>query len=338
MKAIKCTKPWDVSLVDVPSPKQEGLAIIKVHAAGICGSDIGAFRGTNNLVTYPRIIGHELTGEIIYLPEENPKGFKVGDKVVVDPYLYCGRCYPCSIGRMNCCDELRVLGVHVDGGMSEYFAHPANMLVALPDGVRWEHGALAEPLTISLHSVHRAELKAGEHFLIFGAGPIGILAGFVAKAYGAIPIMVDPVDERLGKIRELGIKNTINPIKEDIDAKVKVYCEGRKVEAVMEASGSNAAIRNTLDCVSNAGRIVLTGWPKLDTSLPTGLFTKKELDVRGARNSANEFDEALSLIKSGKIPIEKIITKVISIDEVPDTIIDIEKNPGNYLKVVVKMY
>ena len=134
MKAINLAQPWNIACVDLEKPVPgPGEALIKIKTAGICGSDIGAFRGTNGLVSYPRIIGHELAGIIESIPDDNPKGLKVGDKVIVDPYLYCGHCYPCSIGRTNCCTDLHVLGVHVDGGMAEYFCHPADMLVKMPE-------------------------------------------------------------------------------------------------------------------------------------------------------------------------------------------------------------
>ena len=170
MKAVRINEPKNVVLADIekPTPKA-GEALIRIITAGICGSDIGAFRGTNNLVSYPRIIGHELAGIIESIPEDNPKGLKIGDKVIADPYLYCGHCYPCSIGRTNCCTDLHVLGVHVDGGMAEYFCHPADMLVKMPDDMSWEEAAMAEPLTISLHGIHRGGLKAGEYCAIIGA-------------------------------------------------------------------------------------------------------------------------------------------------------------------------
>lgn len=138
INAIRFAEPWQVSCVKIPMPEPKpGEALIKIMAAGICGSDIGAFRGTNGLVSYPRVIGHELAGVVVSIPENNKNGIKVGDRVVVDPYLYCGHCYPCSIGRTNCCDDLHVLGVHVEGGMAEYFCHPADMLVKIPDGMSW---------------------------------------------------------------------------------------------------------------------------------------------------------------------------------------------------------
>ena len=324
--------------VKFPEPvAKEGEALIKVRSAGICGSDIGAFRGTNPLVSYPRVIGHEVAGEILSIPEDNPRGLKVGDHVIVDPYLYCGECYPCSIGRTNCCTSLHVLGVHVEGGMCETFAHPADMLWKLPDDMPWDIAPMAEPLTIALHGIHRGGLKAGEHVSIIGAGPIGLLAAMSAIAYGAEPILIDLVDERLEMAKELGVKYVINSGKEDLVAKVAEYTDGRMAELVMECSGANPAVRSTLDIVANAGRITLTGWPKKETPLPTDAITRKEVDIRGARTSAREFEEAIELIHSGKVNVRALLTKVVSIADAPAAIMDIEKNPGNYMKVDVVM-
>ena len=336
MKAVKLEKPWEVACVntEMPQPK-EGEALIKIVAAGICGSDIGAFRGTNGLVSYPRIIGHELAGEVISIPENNKNGIKVGDRVVVDPYVYCGHCYPCSIGRTNCCTDLKVLGVHIDGGMQEYYCHPADLLVRIPDDMTYVQAAMAEPLTISLHGIHRGRLKAGEYCAIIGAGPIGLVAGMVAQAYGAHAILLDLVDERLEFAKSIGIEHVINSSKEDAVEAIRKITNGTMAQQVMECSGANAAVRGTLDYVSNAGRITLTGWPKKETSIPTDIITKKEIDIRGARTSAREFEEALELIRTKKVDMTKILTKTISVDEAPETIIDIEKNPGKYMKVVV---
>ena len=339
MKAVKLEKPWEIHCVeqDKPTPGK-GEALIKIITAGICGSDIGAFRGTNGLVTYPRVIGHELAGIIESIDEEdNPKGFKPGDEVIVDPYIYCGHCYPCSIGRTNCCTDLKVLGVHVDGGMAEYFCHPSRLLVKKPENMSWTLAAMAEPLTISLHGIHRGGLKAGEYCAIYGAGPIGLLAGLAAEAYGAHAIMIDIVQERLDFAKELGIEYVINSGCEDPLKIVSEITDGNMAQLVMECTGANPCIRGAIDLVSNAGRITLTGWPKKETSLPTDLFTKKEIDVRGARTSAGEFEEAVDLIVSGKVDVAKILTKTVSLEEAPATIIDIEKNPGQYMKVVVNI-
>ncbi|MCC8026989.1 MAG: zinc-binding alcohol dehydrogenase family protein [Clostridium sp.] len=336
MRAIKFEEPWKVECIELEKPVPgEGQALIKVKAAGICGSDIGAFRGTNPLVSFPRIIGHEIVGEVLSVPENNERGITVGDHVIVDPYLYCGTCYPCSIGRTNCCTDLKVLGVHVEGGMSDYMVHPANMLWKLPEDMPWDIAPMAEPLTIALHGIHRGHLSRGEHVAIIGAGPIGLLAAMSAISYGAKPIVIDVVNERLQFAKELGVNDTINSAEENLAEKVAEFTDGRMAELVMECSGANGAVRSTLDIVSNAGRITLTGWPKKETPLPTDAVTRKEVDISGARTSANEFEEAVRLIYSGKVDARRILTKVVRMEEAPETIIDIEKNPGNYMKVNV---
>ncbi len=337
MKAVYMKEPWSIEVKEIEQrPLEKGEALIAIKAAGICGSDIGAFRGTNGLVSYPRIIGHELAGEIISVPEDDTSGLKPGDKVVADPYLYCGKCYPCSIGRTNCCNDLRVLGVHVDGGMAETFAHPANMLVKVPEDMSWEMMACAEPLTIALHGIHRLGLKAGEHIAISGAGTIGLLTALAAIAYGAEPILIDLVKERLDFAKTLGVKYTVDLNTDDLIGKIKEFTGGRLCECVMEASGANSAIRSSLDIVCHAGRVVFTGWPSRETSIPTDMITRKEIDIRGARTSAGEFEEAISLIYDHKIPMEKVVTKVVSVDEAPDIVRAIEAHPSDYLKVIVK--
>ncbi len=335
MKAVYIEEPGKIYIKEVAEPvAAEGEAVIRVHSAGICGSDIGAYRGTNGLVSYPRVIGHEIAGEILSIPA-NSKGLKVGDRVVVDPYLYCGHCYPCSIGRTNCCNDLKVLGVHVDGGMTEVITHPAEMLVPIPDNIPWELAPIAEPLTIALHGIHRLGLKKGEHIAINGAGTIGLLAALSALAYGAEPILIDLVEERLNFAQSLGVKYCINLKTDDLLEKVAEYTDGRMCECVMEASGANSAIRSTLDIVCHAGRVVLTGWPSKETSLPTDYITRKEIDIRGARTSAGEFEEALELIESGRVNVRAVLTKLVEVDEAPATLEDISANPGNYLKVNV---
>ena len=334
MKAIKIESPGNILLLEIEKPvPAENEALIKINFAGICGSDIGAFRGTNGLVSYPRVIGHELVGEVITIPENNKRNIKTGDKIIVEPYLSCGTCYPCSIGRTNCCTDLNVLGVHVDGGIAEYITHSADMLIKLPLNMDLSVAPIVEPLSIALHGIHRLALSPGEHIAVFGAGAIGLLAAMTAIQYGAIPIVIDMIDKRLELAKTLGVQHTINIKNEDLLEKINLFTNGRGCECVMEASGSNSAIRSSLDAASFAGRIVLTGWPKKETQLPTDMITKKELDVCGARNSAGEFEEAIELIHTGKVNAKAILTRLISLDEVPSVLRDIEQNPGNYLKV-----
>ena len=195
--------------------------------------------------------------------------------------------------------------------MCEYFCHPAKLLDKLPEGMSYEMGALAEPLTIALHGIHRGGLKAGEYVAILGAGPIGLYAGMAAEAYGAHAIIIDIVQERLDFAKQMGIEYTINS--KEVNAVEKVMeITGEGAQLVMECSGANILIRQSLDMVCHAGRITFTGWPKQETSLPTDMITRKEIDIRGARTSAREFEEALELLNSGKVKLMDTVTKIDS--------------------------
>lgn len=337
MKAVCLNAPKEIGLIDMEAPAQApGTAVLRIMAGGVCGSDIGAFRGANKLVSYPRVLGHELAGLIVSIDPANKRGLKAGDRVVVDPYLFCGGCYPCSLGRTNCCTSLKVLGVQADGGMAELYRHPADMLIPIPDGMDYTLAAISEPLTIALHALHRTGVKAGEHVAINGAGAIGLLAGLSALAYGAVPILIDLVEERLAFARGLGIQHTIHLRDQALLPELSAITGGRMAEVVLEASGANAAIRNTLDMASFAGRIGLTGWPTKETPLPTDIITRKELSIFGCRTSAGEFDEALELLRSGKVDGGAIISKVIPLAQVPEHIRELAEHPDRYLKIVFR--
>ena len=334
MKAICIQRPGNIHVADIPVPElQVGQALIEIKSVGVCGSDVAAYQYAHPNCQYPLIIGHEVAG-IVKKIGENSKGIVSGDRVVLDPYLYCGHCYPCSKGRTNCCESLRVLGVQTAGAMCEYVAHPADMLIKIPDTMTWEQAALAEPLTIGIHGVHTVDLHPGEYFTVIGAGTIGLMAALTAKAYGAVPIVVDVVANRLQIARDMGIEFVVNSAVEDAEAYIHEKTKGRMSETVMEASGSEAGIRNALKFSSYLGRIALTGWPKGDVTIPTALITRKELQVRGSRTSVHEFSEAISLIAEGKVDVNSFITKAVPFDTLPEAIMEQAEHPEKYLKII----
>jgi 2-desacetyl-2-hydroxyethyl bacteriochlorophyllide A dehydrogenase len=334
MKAIVIHRPHEVSLQEVSLPeRKENEVFIRVHGMGICGSDIAAYKGTNPLVTYPRIIGHEIAGEVLEAPPGD-KELMPRDRVVVEPCVSCGTCYPCLNQRTNCCENLTVRGVHIDGGMSEFCSHPRHLIHKVPADVSWKHLAMVEPLTISVHAVKRARLVMGEHLVVSGAGPIGLLAAQYALVIGAVPIVVDPIDERLAFARLRGISHGINPVKESAVERIKEITGGRMAEAVVEASGSDAAIRSSIDYVAYSGRIALVGWPKGEVSLLTAMLTKKELDVMGSRNSFQNFPESIDLIAGNKIDVASLVTRTVSFAEAPAVVKEIAAYPEKFMKVV----
>ena len=337
MKAVFLETAKRVSIKEVANPiRGEDEVLIKVRAASICGSDTAAYKGSNTMGIFPRILGHEIAGEVLEIPEGNNTGIKVGDRVVIEPYIYCGTCYPCSIGRTNSCLNLSVIGVFADGGMSEYYTHPIKMVHKAPDIVPWECLAMSEPLTIALHAIHRAGLKKGEHVVITGAGPIGILIALAALTYGATPILIDIIDQRLQIANDLGVKNTINSTKEDAVQRISEITNGRLAEVVIEASGAEEVIKNTINFVVHTGRVVFVGWPKSkEIPFSTYWMTRKELDIRGSKNSAGEFPEAIELIADKKVNVAPLISKKITIDETPQVLKDLVDYPNRFLKMCI---
>ena len=333
MKTVLLKQPGEIGISEIEkTSRRENEVLLKVRSTGICGSDIGAYKGVNPLVSYPRIIGHEIAGEVVEVAADE-KTFRVGDRVILEPYVYCGQCYPCSIGRTNCCENLTVRGVHIEGGMAEYVSHPRHLLHKVPEDIPWHLIPMAEPLVIAMHAVKQSEVKAGEHVAITGAGQIGLLAAQYALTLGALPIVVDPVDERLALATRLGVPHVINPVSQDAVAQIKSITRARMAEAAIEASGAASAIRAMVDYVAYAGRIALVGWPKSDIPMPTALFTKKELTIRGSRNSVGQFPESLRLIAEGKVDVAALLTKTVSLEETPATVVDIAEHPERYLKV-----
>lgn len=333
MKAVLLKEPGVIDIEEVGLPEADGKVLVKIASVGICGSDVSAYKGTSRLGVFPRILGHEAAGVVVESPRE-ALGLKVGDRVVIEPYRYCGRCYPCSIGRTNCCENMSVIGVHQDGAFAEYLAHDFHLVHKVPDEVPWEILALVEPLTISMQAVKRVGLKEGEHVVVTGAGTIGILAALYAKHLGGIPILIDPVESRLEIGRKGGIEYTVNPKKENSVEAVKDITGGRMAEVVIEASGSERAVRDTIDYVSYAGRISLVGYPYNDVPLPTYLITKKELDVKGSRNSVGLFEEAIELVSEGLINVGVVISATVGFGDLPKYIKELASNPSSYLKVI----
>lgn len=334
MKAINLSKPQEIGIIDVPQPElKPGHAVIKVMSAGICGSDISAYKGVNPTIEYPLIMGHELAGVITEIGE-NEEGFAVGDHVVLEPYFYCGHCYPCRMGRYNNCVDMNVLGVRMDGGMKEVISHPIKYLHKIPKDMPWELAAMVEPLSIAVHANHRASVRGNEFVAVFGAGTIGLLAALTAKVYGAKPILLDVVQERLDFAKSLGIPYTINSMKENAEEAVCEITGGEMCPAVLECSGSAAAINSALELVSNSGRIAYVGLSKAPLEFNHPRVTRKELNFFGCRNSCNSFPECIDMLAGERIDVMPMITLRHGLEELMQGFDDMIQSPEKYLKII----
>ncbi|MDO5135242.1 MAG: alcohol dehydrogenase catalytic domain-containing protein [Eubacteriales bacterium] len=338
MKVLCIDKPGTLEIKELEKPElKPGSAIVRIEMCGICGSDVTAYRGVNPTMKYPvNGLGHEGVGTIVEIGE-NEKGLKVGDRVALEPYVPCNTCHMCKEKRFNNCADIRVCGVHKDGMMAEYFLHPVQQLYKLPDSLSFTHAALIEPFTIGLHAATRARVKEGEHVVVFGAGVIGLMAAFSCISYGATPIIMDVIPERLEYARELGIPHTFLSKDGGVEEYLREITQGKLPEAMIDCTGAPVILEHMHDYVCHGGRIALVGWPHGPVSINTVRLMQKEIDICPSRNSNGKFPEAISLIQAGKIPVDSLITKVISLEETEETIQDMMKSPSKYLKVIVKI-
>jgi 2-desacetyl-2-hydroxyethyl bacteriochlorophyllide A dehydrogenase len=338
MKALTIQEPGKLIMEEIAEPVlTQGFAKVKMETCGICGSDVTAYGGKNPTMKYPiQGIGHEGIGTIIEIGE-NEKGLKAGDRVALEPYVPDFTCHMCKVGRYNNCVDLHVRGVHTDGMMVEYICHPIQLVHKLPEDLDLIKAACVEPLTIGLHGATRARVTEGEKVVIFGAGTIGLMAAFACISYGATPIIVDVIQPRLDFAKEVGIPYTFNSKDGGIVEFLLEVTGGKLPEAMIDCTGAPAILAEMHNYVCYGGRISLVGWPKGPVTINTIRCMQKEIDICPSRNSANKFPESIHLIYSGKVPVEKMITKTIELKDTENVIRDMIENPGDYLKVVVKI-
>ncbi len=337
MRKVKCVvirKPRDMVVEDRSMPRDpgKGSVLIDVKAVGICGSDVHAYKGTQPFQTYPRILGHELAGNVSF-PAGN---LKEGQAVTMEPLLRCGECYPCRVGRYNCCVDLKVVGVHADGGMCERISSPKELVHPLPPNISLDEGALTEPLAIACQAVGRSRLSNGETALIIGAGPIGLLSLQVAKARGATVFVSEPDTERLDLAGKLGADALMNPAKEKIEDELDELTRKEGPNVVIEAFGSARTIKQAIDVVSSAGRVVIVGLYGRRTEFEPIALVRKELDVMGSRNSSGKFPEAISLMKEGEVRVSELITHEFPLVTAPEVFEGIDKGRIKPVKALLK--
>ncbi len=335
MKAAVLYAPFDMRLEEVETPDCGiGQVLVKVKAAGICGSDVHFYEGTHPYKNYPRIHGHEFAGEIVKLGE-NVSGFSVGEHVVVEPLKACGECYPCRHGKYNCCTKLQVIGAHTDGGFAEYIAIDTKNLHKIPQDMPFDMAAALEPYSIGAHCSNRAEITPGETVLILGVGAIGLTVTDYAKLLGARVIAVDTSPSRLELAKKMGADEVINPLIEDVNAKVKLLTGNEGAGIVIEATGVTKVMENTENLVASGGKIVIVGLTN-DKVAFTGInFTKNEMTVLGSRNSVNVFPRIIDDANKGRIHPELLVTHRFKFDNVVEAFKYAKENISSVGKIVI---
>jgi L-gulonate 5-dehydrogenase len=333
MRAAIFDAPQAIRLVDVAKPAPgAGEVLVKVKAAGLCAGDLYIYTGKNPYVSYPRIGCHEIAG-VVESYGTDAAGPAVGTRVVVDPFIGCGNCYPCRIGKRNCCANLAIIGVHREGGFADFVVAPAQNLNVVPDSLTDFEAAFAEPVAIGVQGCRRGQVTADDTVLVLGAGPIGLAVVEVARARGARVYATDISAERLSTAADLGATPVAGGA--GLVERVLELTNGEGMPVVMEATGAVAAMEQTMDLVAAGGRIVILGLVKKGQgiTLPGLDFTRKEVTIYGSRASVDCFPEALDLLASGQIHYPKIASS-FALGEAPAVFAKLADNPMALHKAV----
>lgn len=318
MKVLICEQPGKLMYSEQPDPVlKEGYSLIKVRRIGVCGTDLHAFEGTQPFFSYPRIFGHELAGELV--EPNGAEGFIKGEKVTCIPYFNCGVCIACRSGKANCCVNIHVFGVHIDGGMAEYISVPSYSLVH-SEGLGFDELALIEPLAIGAHGVKRAGVQPGENVLVIGAGPIGLgVMEFVRIAGGKV-IAMDINANRLAFCRTaLKVSHAINAKAENVMQRLLEITNGDMPTVVIDATGSLHAINNGFSYMAHGARYVLIGLQSGNISISHPEFHKREATLMSSRNANwNDFEHVVASLKNGSVNPANYITHRSRFDDVKD--------------------
>lgn len=337
MKILTCTIPgqFEYSVTEKPV-LQKDYAIIKIKRIGICGTDLHAFEGTQPFFSYPRILGHELSGELVEI--DGCDEFKIGEAVTFIPYFNCGDCIACRSNKPNCCVKMQVCGVHVDGGMREYLSVPTHTLLH-GEGLSYDELALVEPLAIGAHGVRRAAIQKDEFVLVIGAGPIGLGTMEFARIAGARVISLDINDSRLSFCKDkLNVNNVVNALATDVVAQLSAITGGDMPTVVIDATGSQQAINNAFQYMAHGARFVLIGLQKGELSFSHPEFHKREGTLMSSRNATTEdFEHVIHSMKQGLVKPTTYITHQVAFDEVAAEFSGWLDPKNGVIKAMVKM-
>src|SRR5688572_20150741 len=333
MKAAIMDAPQQMRIGDWKTPEPAaGEVLVRIAAAGICAGDLYIYLGKNPYANYPRIAGHELCGTVTAIGA-GVTGIEPGELVVVEPFIGCGRCYACRVGKTNCCSSLGLIGTNLPGGYAEFVVAPARNIHLVPQGLSALYASFAEPLAIGVQACRRATVQPGEYVLILGCGPIGLALIEVAKARGARVVATDISESRLDFARSLGIE-TIKA--DELLEAVQQQTGGEGAAVVIEATGNPDAMEQTVELVASGGRIVIVGLVRqgVNVVIPGLDITRKEITLLGSRASVNCFPVALQLLASGKIQYPKVATR-LSMWDAPAVFDKVVKDPTSMHKGVL---
>ena len=335
----KVGKLLKIEKVPIPELGPEDI-LVHVKACGICGSDIHiVYEGVTPTAYSPITLGHEPSGVTASIGSE-VKGWEVGERVTVNPFLTCGKCINCLSGNSQICLSRRVVGIHAEGGLAEFLKVPAKNLIRLPKIVPFGQGAIiADAVATPFHAVtKRGALQVGENVAVFGCGGLGIHGVQISRICGAsLVIAIDAIDQTLERAKKVGADEVVNPRKENAVQKIKEMTGGMGVDLALEFIGHRETIEHAIACVRTGGRVVIVGLgPENIVLPPPTTFVRTELSLLGSYGSTNlEIQNVVDLLASGKLDLSGSITEIISLEEVNRGLEHLYKKIGNPIRIVV---
>ncbi|AMH02282.1 Zn-dependent oxidoreductase [Serratia liquefaciens] len=336
MHSVVIEKPGQLVIQQRPLPQPAANEVrVKIKFAGICGSDVHIYHGHNPFARYPRVIGHEFFGVIDQVGcDVDPQ--RIGERVAVDPVVSCGHCYPCSIGRPNVCTELQVIGVHRDGGFSDYACAPARNAYRIPDSISDRHAAMVEPFTIGANITAHLQPTADDIALIYGAGPMGLTVIQTLKGvYGVKQVIVtDRISERLVMAQENGADWTFNNAEGSLQAELER--RGLQPTLIVDAACHPAILQEAINLASPAARIGIMGFSGEACTLTQQSITSKELSIFSSRLNSGRFPQVIDWMASGKIDPQRLITHCVSASEVEQAMLMFEQDQRTCCKVLLQ--
>lgn len=331
---INMLAPNELELLDIELPEklEADEVLVKVKTGGICGSDVHIYDGSHPIGDYPKIIGHEFAG-VVEKTGPGVTSLQKGDKVVVNPLIGCGDCYCCTtLKKPNICRDLKVMGVHMNGGFCTEIVVRESSLHKF-ERMSWKSAAMVEPFTIASQIVERSRISSEDTVLINGSGAIGLSVLMLVKLLGARAISLDLHDAHLEKATELGADLVLNPLKQDVEKEVWDFTGGG-ASVMIEAVGFTKTIDNIVKLAAPGARIVLIGFDKKTMNLSPFDVTFNEFEIIGSRLQTNRFDPVISLIESGKIDPEKIVSHVFPYREAAEAFPFVIANPDKVIKAI----
>jgi 2-desacetyl-2-hydroxyethyl bacteriochlorophyllide A dehydrogenase len=334
MKALVLQQPGLAKVESVPEPNVTDKDILlKVRMVGFCGSDLNSFRGLNPLVSFPRILGHEVCATIV---QPGDSGLATAIDVALSPYTACGKCASCLRGRPNACQFNQTLGVQRDGALTEFIVMPREKLY--PAKLTPKELCLVEPLTVGFHAVARGRVTADDMVAVLGCGGVGLGAIAGSAARGATTICVDVDDEKLQLARSAGGTHSINSTRESLHERLLELTNGRGPDAVIEAIGTPATFRAAVEEVAFTGRVVYIGYAKEPVSYETRFFVQKELDILGSRNAQPEdFRSVIAMLEARKFPVDQAVSLVVPMEEAGEALRSWSEAPSRFKKIQVRL-